>query len=167
MAALCVFLLAACGYDYKDNRIPNYLVIGMAIVGLGYRFWGGGYAGLLAYLGQAAVVTVSLYPFFKIGSLGAGDIKLLGAAAGYLPCGKILAFLFWSLLIAAVFSLIKMWRNHNFRERIGYLSGYLAEIARSGSWRLYLENERDRQSSGIRLSGPVLVSALLYWGGIY
>ena len=31
LAALCVFLTVACGYDYRDKRIPNHLLIWMAV----------------------------------------------------------------------------------------------------------------------------------------
>lgn len=167
LATLCVFLVAACCYDYKDRRIPNYLLIWMAILGVGWRFWDQGAPGALSYLGQAALVMAFLYLFFKIGCFGAGDVKLFGATAGYLPAGKILAFLLCSLLIAAVISLMKMWKKDDFRERMGYLAGYLAAVVKSGSWRLYMEDRKERQRTGICLSGPVLASVLLYLGGVY
>lgn len=167
MAALCVLLLAACGYDYKSRRIPNYLVLTAAFWGVLWRQWGEGAFGVASYLGQAVLVMALVYPLYRTGSFGAGDAKLLGVTAGYLPFGKILAFLFCSLLIAAIFSLVKMWKGKNFGERIHYLSGYLSGVVRSGSWHLYLENERDRQAAGICLSGPVFISILLYLGGVY
>lgn len=138
MAALCVFLAAACNYDYRERRIPNNLIIWMAIIGAGWRLWRERAPGGLWYLGQAALVMATLYPFFKIGGLGAGDVKLLGVTAGYLPAEKILAFLFCSLLVAAMISVVK------FRRKGG-----------------------KRQSRGVCLSGPVLVSVLLFLGGVY
>lgn len=167
LATLCVFLVAACCYDYKDKRIPNHLLIWMAILGVGWRFWNQRAHGALSYLGQAALVMAFLYLFFKIGCLGAGDVKLLGATAGYLPADKVLAFLMCSLLIAAVISLMKMWKKDDFYERMRYLAGYLAAVAKSGSLRLYVEDRRERQRTGICLSGPVLASVLLYLGGVY
>ena len=167
LAALCVFLTAACGYDYRDKRIPNHLLIWMAILGVGWRFRNQGVPGALSYLGQAALIVAFLYPFFKIGCLGAGDVKLYGATAGYLPVGKILAFLMCSLLIAAVISLVKMCRREDFCERMRYLAGYLAAVAKSGSWQLYMEEREERERIGIRLSGPALASVLLYLGGVY
>ena len=69
MAALCVILTAACCYDYKDNRIPNYLVLLAAFLGMGWQAWDDGLFGVLFYAGQAALVMALLYPFFKIGGL--------------------------------------------------------------------------------------------------
>ncbi|MCI9438510.1 MAG: prepilin peptidase [Lachnospiraceae bacterium] len=166
MAALCVLLTAACGYDYRDRRVPNYLILLTAISGIGWRSWNG-MSGVLFYLGQALLVMLLLYPFFKIGGLGAGDVKLLGVTAGYLPFEKVLAFLFCSLFVAAVISIIKMWRNHTFRDRMRYLTGYLTEVIAGRRWQLYRDVKGERHSAGICLSGPVLISILLYLGGVY
>ena len=138
LAALCVFLVAACGYDYKERRIPNYLILWMAITGVGWRLWNERAPGLPGYLGQAVLVMAVLYPFFKVRGLGAGDVKLLGVTAGYLPAQKILAFLFCSLLVAAMISLAR-----------------------------YLKKGGERRNSCVCLSGPVLISILLFLGGVY
>lgn len=167
MAALCVILTAACCYDYKDNRIPNYLVLLAAFLGMGWQAWDDGLFGVLFYAGQAALVMALLYPFFKIGGLGAGDVKLLGAAAGYLPFEKILTFLFCSLLIAAMISAVKMWRKHIFGQRIRYLSAYMEDVMLTGRWKRYQTAGQEKKSAGICLSGPVLISVLLYLGGVY
>lgn len=167
MAALCVILTVACVYDYKDNRIPNYLVLMAAFLGVGWQVWDGGIPGVLAYLGQATLVMALLYPFFKIGGLGAGDVKLLGVVAGYLPFEKNLIFLFCSLLITAMISMTKMWRNHIFGQRIRYLSAYLEDAMRTGKWKPYQADRPGRNPAGICLSGPILISVLLYLGGVY
>lgn len=167
MTALSILLMIACGYDYCRKRIPNLLIVFMAALGVGWRFWESGIYGTFSYLGEAVLIMSLLYPFFKIGSIGAGDVKLLGASAAYLPLSRTLIFLFVSLLIAAIISLIKMWREKNMCERLQYLLAYLTDVARSGNWRLYLENERDKSKAGICLSGPVFLSLLLYLGGVY
>ena len=134
LAALCVFLAAACGYDYRQRRIPNYVILGMTIAGIGWRMYDERAPGALWYLGQAVLVMAVLYPFFKTGGLGAGDVKLIGVTAGYLPAEKILGFLFCSVLVAALISLFKILR---------------------------------KAKGGVRLAGPVLVSILLFLGGVY
>lgn len=167
MAALCVLLTAACGYDYGYGRIPNGLIGLTAAMGLTARLLSGGPPGMLSYAGEAVFAAAVLYPFFKIGALGAGDVKLLGAAAGYFPSEKVLMFLFFSLLIAAMLSLLKMCRQNSFGRRMERLREYFSEAARRGSWQFYLKKEDDVRAEGICLSGPVLVSVLLYLGGAY
>jgi len=164
---LCLLLAAACGYDYRKHRIPNYLVVLTAVLGAGWRLQDGGFPGLLGYMGQALLMMSMLYPFFKIGTIGAGDVKLLGVTAGYLPFKKILFFLFFSLLIAAIISLIKMWKKNYFKERVLYLLRYLSNVWKTGKWQLYLEEEENKSTVSICLAGPILFSVLLYLGGVY
>lgn len=167
MAALCVFLAVACGCDYRCRKIPNGLIAVTAVLGMARRLWNGGAGGLFAYLAAAAVVTALMYPFFRIGGLGAGDVKLFGVTAGYLPFEKVLTFLFFSLLVTAIISLFKMWKEDNFGERMRYLSEYLADVAGNGGWRLYMKNGVDEPAAGVCMAGPMLVSVLLCWGGVY
>lgn len=167
MTALCLFLAAAAFYDYRKGKIPNLLLIVMLFIGTGQSLGEKGAAGGGAFLAAVMIVTALLYPLFMIGTVGAGDVKLLGICAGYFPFGKILYFLFFSMLIAAIFSLIKLWKNKNAKERFFYLGEYLMEVAQTGKWRLYLENERERKAAGLCMSGPILISALLHMGGVY
>lgn len=167
MAALFVLLLIACGYDYRCRRIPNKLLAVMLIICLGRSLWYAGFVSMArSLMGMAAVVLV-LYPLFKIGTLGAGDVKLFGVCVGFLPTDKIFLFVFFSMLIAAIFSIIRFIKDHNGRERLQYLWQYLADVAQSGKWRLYIENETERRAAGICLAGPILCSMLLCWGGAY
>ena len=99
--------------------------------------------------------------------MGAGDVKLLGICAGFLQYDKILYFLFFSLLAAAIFSIVKLIREQSVRERLAYLGEYLLDVARSGKWSLYIENEQEARSAGIALAGPILVSVFLHMGGVY
>lgn len=167
MAALCVILAVVCGYDYRDSRIPNYLILLAGFLGMGWQAWDNGLLGVLFYLGQAILVMALLYPFFRIGGLGAGDVKLLGVTAGYLPFEKILMYLFCSLLVAATISVVKMWKRKSFWLRMRYLAVYLEDVMKTGRWKPYQADGENKQSAGICLSGPVFVSILLYLGGVY
>lgn len=166
MAVLGLLLAAACGFDYWKRKIPNALVILIAAAGVAFRLPREGPAGVLLYLGGAAAIMALLYFPFKTGVLGAGDVKLLGAAAGYFPFKKIFLFSFISLLIAAMISLVKLVAYRNFRERLKVFWGYLESIAKKGGLQPYPDTGKDRRLS-VCLSGPVLFSFLLYMGGVY
>lgn len=167
MAALCVLLTAACGYDYRKKRIPNYLIAIAIFVGAGWRFLSEGGGGIFLFTAEAVFIMCLLYPFFRIGAVGAGDVKLLGVTAGFLPFEKILMFLFFSMLIAVIFSMIRFFKQRDAKERLEYLLGYLAGIALSGRLWLYMEDAEERRRTGICLSGPIFLSLLLYLGGAY
>lgn len=167
MLALCIMLAAACGFDYRFRKIPNGLIVLMTAVGTGWRYWESGIYGVLSYFGEAALIICLLYPFFKIGTLGAGDIKLLGASSGYFLFSKVLIFLFVSLLISAIYSLFKMCKEKSIQERMRYLFRYIGDVVKSGNWKLYIEDKAERHRNGICLSGPVFISVLLHIGGVY
>lgn len=167
MAALCILLAAACWCDYRKKKIPNYLIAAMILAGVPWRILEEGPWAAAVFVLQTILIGGLLYPLFKIGAVGAGDVKLFGVAAGYLPFEKIFVFLFVSLLIAAIFSLVKLWQNDNFRERLHYLAEYFADVIKGSSWRLYLENGKDSPEIRLCLSGPAFLSLLLYLGGIY
>ncbi len=161
MTLICILLVCACVYDYHDKRIPNWLIMLLLIVVFAMTHnW-------LNTLIQMLSVVALLYILFKIGALGAGDVKLLGVCAGIFPAEKILIFLFISLFIAAIFSLFRLIREQNIIERLLYLYEYFVSVMQNGAWQLYIENENERKMRGICLAGPILCSVLLYLGGAY
>lgn len=167
LAALCFLLLAACFMDYRKKKIPNFLIAAIALLGMALRILQDGAGGAAVYIGQAVMVICLFYFLFRLGTVGAGDVKLFGVTAGCLPFKKILLFLFVSLLIAAIISLVKIWKKKYFWERLRYLTGYLSDVWKSGNWKLYSESSMAEADVGICLSGPILVSLLLYLGGAY
>lgn len=140
MGALCIFLLIACYYDYRYRRIPNILVLLIFIVGLTWNFGEQGGKGLLFSFLATMLVIAFLCPLFKIKALGAGDVKLFGVCSGYLSDESILYFLFFSLLIAAIMSIVKIILNRK---------------------------KAECRKLTIPLAGPVLLSILLHTGGVY
>ena len=167
MGVLCIFLLITCYFDYCKRRIPNRLLGMILASGIIISLLREGTKGILYFGCKMTIVVLFLYLLFKIGTLGAGDVKLFGVCAGYFPGDKILYFLFFSLLIAAAVSILKISTDHNAKERIRYLGEYLLEVARNGNWQLYISNQKEMQKNSICLAGPVLGSVLLYIGGIF
>ncbi len=167
METLCIFLVIVCLCDYCTGKIPNWLLGVMLAAGIGYGGVCGGVWGAVLFPAESCVVMFFLYPLFKIGVLGAGDVKLYGICAGYLPLNKFVLFFFLSLLFAAMISLIKMIKESNAIERISYLCEYLISVIQNRRFHYYFESVKEQKRAGICLTGPILCSILLYMGGIY
>lgn len=167
MTVLCASLFVVCLFDYRKGKIPNLSVLAVLAAGVGRSVFFCGLKGLGVYLLVAVAALLFLYPFFRIGGLGAGDVKLLSVCAGYFPVCRICYFLFFSMLISVLFSIVKLYREHGARERVAYFCEYCAAVARSGKWRLYLPEKNARKFTGICMSGPILCSVLLGLGGVY
>lgn len=167
MAGLTGILFMVCLYDYREQKIPNRL-IGLALLtGLTRGLCLEGVLGVGRYLIVSAVVIFLFYPLFRIGGLGAGDVKLLGVCAGYFPVGDVFSFLFISLLFSAVFSMAKLVKEQNVRDRIAYFCDYCRTVVRQGKWICYVPVSGGKKLKGVCMAGPVLCSVLLKLGGVY
>ena len=167
MIVLCIFLCCACYYDYRRGKIPNWLVLAALVYGLARAVLQEGIEGLGTFLLQGAAVVFFFYPLFRIGTMGAGDLKLFGVCCGFLPAEGILYFLFFALLFAAVHSFIRFTRREDVIERFSYLFSYLKEVADSGEWKLYWHDHEERKRGSVCMAGPILLSMIMYMGGLF
>jgi len=75
--------LAACVTDVKERRIPNVLTFGATIAALVFHLIYEGQAGLMIGLGGWFIGLLLFFPFFALGGMGAGDVKLLAALGAW------------------------------------------------------------------------------------
>ena len=169
---LCGLLSVACVYDYIGRRIPNYLLVIMLVTGLGggvlkatsemeQIIW------VVHFLMVMIIVVAVFFPFYKIGTIGAGDVKLFAVCAGYFSTNQIMYFLFYSMLVSALFIFIRFAMKKDMKERFGYLVQYTTDVMKSGRLRLYIKDKEERKKCSICLAGPVLLGVLLHLGGVY
>lgn len=94
-------LLAALSFawvDVRERRIPNFLTLGTAVAGLGFRWGYGGWEGALdGCLGMGVGLGLLLLPYW-LGGVGAGDVKALAALGAWLnPLQTLYLFLFMAV----------------------------------------------------------------------
>lgn len=94
LAAGVVFTLLlayACRSDLRTRRIPNMLVLLLAVFGLGYSMaTGPALQGLIRGIEGLSLGLLLWLPFWLLGWLGAGDVKLFAGAAAWLgPWGAV------------------------------------------------------------------------------
>ena len=77
-------LVTASITDVLRHRIPNWLTGALAIVGLAAATVDGSLGGFGTALGGLLAGGLILMPFYMAGAMGAGDVKLLGAAGTFL-----------------------------------------------------------------------------------
>ena len=81
---LLMLLAAAVLSDLRSHRIPNLLLfpaLGMSVL---VQTLGWGIEGLIGAGSGLAVGIAMLLPFYVIGGMGAGDVKLLGVVGSFL-----------------------------------------------------------------------------------
>jgi len=89
---LLILLVIATVIDMQQHRIPNVLSLGGIILGIALQGWASGLSGIIAGVGGTAVGIAIFLPFYLAHGMGAGDVKLMGAAGAFLgPANALLA----------------------------------------------------------------------------
>lgn len=89
VAAVLVAAVAA-SIDLATRRVPNVLTFGAALAALLYHALTGGLSGFGWACAGWLVGTAVFFPFFALGGMGAGDVKLVAALGAWLgPLGAV------------------------------------------------------------------------------
>lgn len=105
VAAVGLYVALAAATDIRMHRIPNYLTIPAALLGLAYHALAPGGWGVAASLGGLAVGFSLLFVPWLLGGSGMGDVKLLAALGAWLGWKFLLAAFAVSTVFAAVAAL--------------------------------------------------------------
>ncbi len=161
-------LFLAAMADLKTDHIPNGFIATGILTGLTGSHWYG--PGLSSSAASMLLAFLLMFPLFKIGTLGAGDIKTLIMTGCFLRVREFITVLAAAFVIGAVICVFKLLMEHNGKERFAYLLSYVSEVIRSGQWKLYGENLKQDQMlyrrNKIHFTIPVLFGAALRIGGV-
>ena len=83
-SAVIAISLIACVTDLRTRRIPNVLTFGAAVAGLVTHTAIGGSTSALTAGGGWLTGLLIFLPFFALGGMGGGDVKLLAALGAWL-----------------------------------------------------------------------------------
>jgi prepilin peptidase CpaA len=106
-------LALTAGYtDWRWRRIPNWLTVPGFLVGIAANSVAGGWAGTKTSLLGAGLGLALLLPFVLVRSLGAGDWKLVGALGAFLGPQRLIAVLFFAVVVAGMMAAVWiMWKR--------------------------------------------------------
>ena len=113
-----------------------------------------------------------LYPFYKIGTIGAGDIKLFSMIGFYFSFMENIYCMFLAFILGAIFSLISMKQKGHFTDRISYLMSYLKESFSQKQFRYYYQDlnkfsPMEIKKTKVHLALPIFVSVCIHLGGVF
>ncbi len=113
--ALILFLGIAALLDWHYRRIPNALILIMAISGL---FWQGMHQGLegagTSFLGLGTGLLL-LYIPFALGGVGGGDVKLLAAIGAWAGPAMTVQIFLAAAVAGGIYSLFEITRQRAWR----------------------------------------------------
>jgi len=90
--------MVACAFDVRTRRIPNALTFSAALIGLLFHVAKAGADGAQFAAGGWVVGLLLLLPYFALGGMGAGDVKLVAALGAWLGP----AHAFWLAIYAGL-----------------------------------------------------------------
>lgn len=170
LIVLILLLFFAAAWDFYRGKIPNILIVTGGCYGLIRLFL---YQDIMVHIPGIVFPIAVLFPIYKIGVIGAGDIKLFSLLGFYFTFMETIFCIFTAFVIGAVISVISFIRYDNFVERMTYLFSYLKECLTLGHFRYYyldseakhISNIKENQSK-IHFAIPIFISVLFRIGGI-
>lgn len=112
---LLTILMIAVVEDIRHHRISNRLVMMTLLLGCSFHLITSGLATLDYVLAGVGTGFITLFPFFLLGGMGAGDVKLVSAIGAFLgPHGTLFAVAL-TLMAGALMALIVYFLH---RQRI-------------------------------------------------
>lgn len=161
---LCLAVLAVL-CDLSTGRIPNGIIaVGLAC-GVLYQIFVNGPAGVVLCFGGAVLPILLFGVFFYFRMIGAGDIKLLCMAGGFLGLSGSFACITWSILLGGAFSLLCMLRRDNLVPRIAYFLSYVERCSKDRRWVPYMGGVGE--DAKFCFSVPILLGILWQIGGSF
>ncbi|MBR6389910.1 MAG: prepilin peptidase [Lachnospiraceae bacterium] len=169
---MCLVILSVAAVcDVYSGRIPREVTcFGMLISQLWIISHRSVDEALIAIAGSFGIM-ILLYPLFMIGTLGAGDIKLIMILPAYMPFADSLITVFMSFAAGACIGLVKMITAGTLHERLRVMKAYIEAVSAGG--RLIIYDKPASMAGGtirdhqIHFSIPVLIGTAVYFGGFW
>lgn len=166
---LLFLLLLSALADLRTDRIPNGFIFLGTVCGVAGSILSG--RELSNILASVTIAFLLMYPLYKIGALGAGDVKLFMLIGSFQKTGELITIMAGAFVIGAGFSLAKLAAERNGRERLRYFMSYLQDVWRTGHWKIYGEDLRQDYhtycKNKIHFAVPILFSTVCRIGGLF
>ena len=158
IAAIALAMVAAM-WDLKSRRIPNVLTFGSALAAILAHAYVGGFSGTGWSIVGWLVGVAFFLPFFALGGMGAGDVKLLGALGAWLGPGVTVWVALFSLIAGGVLGLA-----------VALAYGYLSQAFANITWMFqFWRSEGPKPVPEVTLAthrGPRLAYAVPVFAGL-
>jgi prepilin peptidase CpaA len=164
-----VLLAVIAGWtDLRSRRIPNWLTVPAALIGVGCNSALSGWGGLKASLAGVGLGLALLLPFVLVRSLGAGDWKLAGALGAFTGWRLLLSLLILSIFVAGIMAValvIYKGRVRQTMRNIGHIMISLVTFRLPGT-HVSLDNPDSlKVPYGVALALTVVLYGAAYlWG---
>ncbi len=128
--------LTAGFIDYRSRRIPNWLTVSGALLGIVLQWMATGPHGIRLAIEGMGLALTCLLPLVLLRAMGAGDWKLMGAIGAILGPGLMLFVLAGAIFLSGIMAIVLVIRAKKVKETMmnvfvlvqGFLSFGLREL---------------------------------------
>ncbi|MCQ4347550.1 prepilin peptidase [Pseudomonas stutzeri] len=106
IALISALLLGAVIYDVVSHRLPNYYLLLIAVAGFSGQVWLAGTGGALSAGGGLLTGLALFLPFYVLGGMAAGDVKLMAAVGTFLGAATTLWAAAYTLMFGAAIGIV-------------------------------------------------------------
>ena len=156
-------------HDAYDGRVPREVTsIGM-IISQAWVICHSSVQDALIALLFGFLLLLILYPLFMIGTLGAGDIKLIMILPAYMTFPDALQTVFIAFVCGACIGLVRMIATHTLVSRLRVMKKYIVAVSRAGRLIMYETPDQMKKaqlkSHQIHFTIPLLIGTAISFGG--
>lgn len=106
LAILIVLVVAATAVDIREHRIPNWIVATGLLMAFGFHMLSPYGQGPMFTLAGMAIGMATLMPFYVMGVMGAGDVKLMGMIGAFIGTAGVIAAVLATMVAGGVLALL-------------------------------------------------------------
>ena len=156
-AAAVLTAAVAAVFDFREGRIPNWLVYTSLVLALGFFTFTTGLEGFSSAAIGAVTGGAVFFVLFLAGAGGGGDVKLFAALGGWLFAAHVLEVCVYAIMATAMYALTRLtWQ------------GKLGKTLKNSFWlfaNVFLPKSKKKELKSetlelVRLGPPTLVGAV-------
>ena len=137
---LIVLVLAAAVYDVRYRRIPNWVSVSGAVIGLGLNtFLFNGVSGLIFSAKGLALGFGLYFLLYALHAMGAGDVKLMGAVGSLVGWQDWFGIFLITAILGGILALLVMVLRGRVKKTLWNVGFILGEMKRGRP--AYLDRE--------------------------
>ncbi len=150
-----------CASDLRTRRIPNSIVLTGFATGLSVNALLAGATGIGSSLAGGAIGLALFLPFFALGGMGGGDVKLLAALGSLVGPRDVVRLALAAAVVGGGFALVVAARNGRFRDVLRSTARLLLFWVRSGLLPSPEQTLENPAALRIPYAVPILLGTLL------
>jgi prepilin peptidase CpaA len=160
-SAVVAISLIACVTDLRTRRIPNVLTFGAAIAGLVVHTALEGTTGALTAGGGWLTGLIIFLPFFALGGMGGGDVKLVAALGAWLGPSQTFWLAIYANLAGGALALCLVLSRGYLRQAFTNIVAILNYWSHSGITAVPGHTLQSSKSPRLAYAIPILMGTLV------